>query len=112
MEAVEETGFFSALFTHYFGNLFSDHIQDLMPAESDDEREGRTGPRPPILEPSHQDAITAEKKWQLTHERLPRIGKRWQGKRCHHMRAEVISNGTTGKCDPVEAHKGETCLCV
>lgn len=42
MEAVEERGFLFVLFSHYLGILFSDHIQDLMPAESDDEQEGRT----------------------------------------------------------------------
>lgn len=112
MEAVEERGFLFVLFSHYLGILFSDHIQDLMPAESDDEQEGRTSPRPPILDSSHQNAITAEKKWQLTHKHLASIGKRWEGKRCHHMGAEVIPNGSMGKCGLVETHKGETRLCV
>lgn len=76
MEAVDKRGFLFALFSCYFGILFSDHIQDLMPAESDDEQEGWTSPRPPILESYHQDAITAKKKWQLTHEHLAQIGKR------------------------------------
>lgn len=56
MEAVEERGFLFALFSRYFGILFSDHIQDLTPAESYDEQEDRTNPRPPILESSYQDA--------------------------------------------------------
>lgn len=112
MEAVEERGFLFALFSRYFGILFSDHIQDLTPAESDNEQEGRTSPRPQILESSHQDAITAEIKQQLTHKHLAQIGKRKEGDSCHHMRAEVIPNGSMGKGDPVETHKGETCLCV
>lgn len=111
-EAVEERVFLFALFSCYFGILFSDHIQDLTPAESDNGQEGRARPRPQILESSHQDASTAEKKQQLTHKHLAQIGKRWEGKRCHHMRAEVIPNGSMGKCDPVETHKGETYLCV
>lgn len=95
------------MYSHYFGILFSDHIQDLTAAESDDEEEGRTSPKPLILQSSNQDAITGGKKSQLTHNHLSQIGKRWEAERCHHMRAEVIPNGSMGKCDLVETHKGE-----
>lgn len=83
-----------------------------MPAESEDEQEGGTSLRPQILESSHQDATTAEKKQQLTHKHSAQTGERWEGKRCHHMRAEVIPNGSKRKCDLVETHKGEMCVCV
>lgn len=94
--------------SHCFGILFTDHVQDLTAAESDDEQEGRASPRPLIFQSSHQDAITGGKKWQLTHNHSSHIGKRWEGERCHHIRAKVIPNGSMGKCDPVETHKGES----
>lgn len=75
-EAREERGFVFALYSHCFAILFSDHIQDLMSAESDDEQEGRTSPRPLILQSSHQDAITGGKRWQLTDNHLSQIGRR------------------------------------
>lgn len=110
IEATEEREFLFALYFHCFCILFSDHIQDLMSAESDDEQEGRISPRPLILQSSHQDAITGGKKQQLIHSHLSQIGKRWEGERCHHIRAEVIPNGSIEKCDLVETRKGGSVL--
>lgn len=103
IEATEERGFLFALYSHCFGILFSDHIQDLMSAVSDDllisdEQEGRTSPRPLILQSSYQDVITGGKKWQLTHNHISQIGKRWEGESCHHIRAKVIPNGSMEEC--------------
>lgn len=77
-----------------------------------DEQEGRTSPRALILQSSHKDVITGGKKWQLTHNHLSQIEKRWEGESCHHIRAKVIPNGSMEECDLVEIHKGRVSLCL